>query len=308
MSQGLCSHWKTVLLWSVALSVVLLGARVRAAVLESPAPGATVSGIGFISGWKCDAGQITVRIDSGELIRVAMDQPRADTQPICGTVNNGFIVQINWNFLGDSGGLRRGHRIEAYDDGVLFAAQTFLVGSTGEEWLEVGGQYFDVPDFPAPGERAQFIWNESTQHLELVYVTDVPAAPSCDPDPEPEPDPEPSLTGQWILWSRLTANCQPATEGEGELYVDTTGGLSGWFQQDEFIRYAPGTFRTNLRYEIKGYVTQAGVAEWDVLYRRSDNTTKYMGTFEGTFRDENYGSGTWSYPVGCEGIWRATRP
>ena len=59
---------------------VLAAAPSWAAFLESPAPAAVVSGIGFISGWKCDASNITVTIDDGEHLPVAMFQERSDLQ------------------------------------------------------------------------------------------------------------------------------------------------------------------------------------------------------------------------------------
>ena len=37
--------------------------------------------------------------------------------------------------------------------------EEFVVGARGE---------CTIPDFPSPGETARFVWNESTQHLELV--------------------------------------------------------------------------------------------------------------------------------------------
>lgn len=161
------------MLYPILLLVCLLlaGSPVWAANLESPAQGATLSGIGFISGWKCDAGEITVTINDGGHIPVATGQPRADTRIACGTIDNGFITQINWNFLGTGT-----HSIVAYDDGVKFASSTFTVVTTGEEFLSDAEGECIVPDFPAPGENASFAWNTSTQHLELTDVgSHVPA-------------------------------------------------------------------------------------------------------------------------------------
>lgn len=84
----------------IGLALVSLLASVavpQAAVLESPAKGAALSGIGFISGWKCDASNITVTIDEGEHLAVAMHQDRADLliEKTCGdTIHHGFIRQI----------------------------------------------------------------------------------------------------------------------------------------------------------------------------------------------------------------------
>ena len=58
----------------------LTSTLVHAATLESPAPGANVSGLGYIGGWKCHHGEVTVRIDGGGPIRMATRMPRADTQ------------------------------------------------------------------------------------------------------------------------------------------------------------------------------------------------------------------------------------
>ena len=132
---------------------------------ESPAPGALVSGVGFISGWKCEAGTITVRIDDGPPLAVATEQPRADTRPVCGDDNNGFITQINWNWDWLGAGP---HTAVAYDDGVEFARNTFTIGTTGEEFLGDVTAECTIADFPAPGETGRFVWNTSTQHLELV--------------------------------------------------------------------------------------------------------------------------------------------
>ena len=152
----------------VSLTASLAPAQSPAGVLESPAHGSSLSGIGFISGWRCNAGNITVTIDGGGHIPVATGQPRADTRPACGTTDNGFITQINWNHVDDGE-----HTAVAYDDGVRFASATFTVVTTGEEFLSGVEAQCTIPDFPAPGEDAHFIWNESTQHLELATVSDL---------------------------------------------------------------------------------------------------------------------------------------
>ena len=134
--------------------------------LESPAPNAIVSGIGFISGWKCGAENISVRIDIGPLIELSEGVERSDTAGHCnGQTMNGFITQVNWNLL------KAGeHRIAAFENGQGFASQTFTVGTTGEEFLRDTVADIDVEDFPRPGKTSRFVWNQSTQHLELVGV------------------------------------------------------------------------------------------------------------------------------------------
>ncbi len=202
-----------------------------AAILDSPKHRAIVSGIGFISGWKCDAGAITVRIDDGGPLPMAVDQPRADTAGQCGgAINNGFIAQINWNHVG--GGT---HTAVAYDNGVAFARSTFTVGTTGEEFLEDVVISIDVPNFPAPGERGVFVWNESTQHLELVRV--MPTART--------PPPPPQAGSSHLYWTGrdriqrarldgtqvttlLTSTGQPSPGFYSQLALDVAAGTMYW--------------------------------------------------------------------------------
>ena len=150
-----------------ALGLVLTSTLAPAAVLESPAAGATVSGIGFISGWKCDAEDISVSIDGGIPVFVAMDLSRGDTRGVChGEDENGFVLQINWALLGDGV-----HTIVAYDDQTEFARSTFTVTSTGEEFIQGAEAEVVLDDFPRKGESTLFVWNQSTQHLEMLPDT-----------------------------------------------------------------------------------------------------------------------------------------
>ena len=71
--------------------VVLAPALVHAAVLEIPGNGAKLSGIGVISGWKCEAsGPLTVRFNDGDPISIPYGSERADTAGVCGDTDNGF--------------------------------------------------------------------------------------------------------------------------------------------------------------------------------------------------------------------------
>ena len=148
--------------------VVFVAAASWAAVLESPADGSVVSGIGFVSGWKCDAADITVKIDEGSRRAVAMRQERSglpETGPCGGTNRHGFIRWINWALLGDGE-----HVVVAYDDGVAFARSTFTVGTTGETFVQGVSRRTVVDDFPEPGQRTLLEWNEGTQHFEIAAV------------------------------------------------------------------------------------------------------------------------------------------
>ena len=155
-------------LFALASLVMFAAAASWAAVLESPANNSVLSGIGFVSGWKCDAGHITVTIDEGSHRAVAMRQERRDPRTAgqcAGTTHHGFLMWINWALLGDGE-----HVVAAYDDGVAFARSTFTVGTTGEAFLEGVIRRTVVDDFPEPGQRTLLEWNEGTQHFEIAAV------------------------------------------------------------------------------------------------------------------------------------------
>ena len=87
---------KTVVIWMAIVSLMAITHTPQAAVLESPNQGVNLSGIGFISGWKCNATDITVTINEGEHLSVAMHQERGDLINVCGSRRHGFIKQVNW--------------------------------------------------------------------------------------------------------------------------------------------------------------------------------------------------------------------
>ena len=158
-----------------------------------------MSGLGFISGWKCDAeGAITARIDSGDHIPLATQQSRADTRPVCGTDDNGFITQINWNLLTDGP-----HTVGVYDNEGEFARSTFTVVNFGQEFVREATGECTIEDFPATGETATFAWNQSTQHLELAEIMGAPE------DPETMELDLAQFDGTWTARFRLTSSGCP---------------------------------------------------------------------------------------------------
>ncbi len=134
-------------------------------VLEIPGNGATVSGVGMISGWKCTAtGDITIRLNDGAPIPATYGLARSDTSGGCDNDgNNGFFSYTNWGILGDGT-----HTVVAYDNGMEFARSTFTVVTLGTEFLTGASTQVSVTDFPTPGETTTFRWNQATQHLEAV--------------------------------------------------------------------------------------------------------------------------------------------
>ena len=144
--------------------LLLTPALSQAATLEIPGPGANLSGIGVISGWKCEVtGTITVRIDGGNPIPMLHGSERGDTRSVCGDSANGFVAIFNWGLLDDGV-----HTAVASDGAGEFARSTFTVTTFGEEFLQGASGECRIPDFPAPGESALFAWNEATQGLVLV--------------------------------------------------------------------------------------------------------------------------------------------
>ena len=176
----------------VTLLIVLFSTSVGAATLENPAQGATVSGLGFISGWKCNARRVTVRIDNGAALPVAINQARADTRSACdGATNNGFIAQMNWMILGDGT-----HQISAYDNGVKFASATFTVVTTGVEFLK--GATGSGTATLSNGQRATLEWSEASQSFIATRYTGAQKPPEEPEPPEPQPT---SGVGQFVGWS-----------------------------------------------------------------------------------------------------------
>ena len=166
--------------------LLLTPALSQAATLEIPGPGANLSGIGVISGWKCEVtGTITVRIDGGNPIPMLYGSERGDTQSVCGDSANGFVAIFNWGLLDDGT-----HTAVAYDGEWEFARSTFTVTTFGEEFAEGASGECTIAGFPVPGESSLFAWNEASQGLVLV---------SEPPSPDPFAFPLRALhaTGRW---------------------------------------------------------------------------------------------------------------
>ena len=261
------SRW---LIGMIAGLVLLLSpARAPARILESPANNSTVSGLGFISGWKCEAeGDITARIDSADHIPLAAQQSRADTRPACGTDDNGFITQINWNLLTDGP-----HSVGVYDNEVEFARSTFTVVNFGQEFVREATGECTIEDFPVTGETATFAWNESTQHLELAEIMGAPE------DPETIELDLAQFDGTWTARFRLTSSGCPLDINLDATCVISNGSLT-----------CPNGVEGTI-------VFSAGSSSWSV--------DGVLGLLEGEFNgvlDDQIGSGSWDV-LGCTGTW-----
>lgn len=143
-------------------------------VIESPS--AFVSGIGFISGWKCNTNDIELWIMSksgareGVLkLNPAQNMPRSGTAGVClGEENNGWIIQVNWNEL-------IGYdMVVARDNGEPFDSRSFTIGHTGLPFInDKGGTEVEVVDFPSPDMAITLTWSTATQHFEVSGTEDI---------------------------------------------------------------------------------------------------------------------------------------
>ncbi len=142
-------------------------------VIESPS--AFVSGIGFISGWKCNTNDIELWLTGsareGVLkLNPAQNMPRSDTAGVClGEENNGWIIQVNWNDL-------IGYdMVVARDNGEAFDSRSFTIGHTGLPFIrDKAGTEVEVVNFPSPDTATTLTWSTATQHFEVSGTEDIP--------------------------------------------------------------------------------------------------------------------------------------
>ena len=103
--------------------VVLAPSLAHAAALENPSGGLFYSGIGVISGWKCEAnGEPHRALQRGEPIPLVYGSERPDVLDAgaCDSADVGFVAIWNWANLGDGT-----HTAVVYDNGVEFGRSTF---------------------------------------------------------------------------------------------------------------------------------------------------------------------------------------
>ena len=147
---------------------LLVPSLTSAATLDIPGNGTTLSGIGVISGWKCEAkGDLTIRFNDGDPIPLLYGSERGDVRNAraCPDSDVGFVAIWNWGNLDDGE-----HTAVVYDNGVEFARSTFTVVTTGEAFrTDLEGEC-TIQQFPDPGDTTRFVWNTGTQHLEMVAV------------------------------------------------------------------------------------------------------------------------------------------
>jgi hypothetical protein len=166
--------------FTLALSFLTLfvpGKTWAQALLENPQPLSFQSGIGFVTGWVCNASRVDIEFDNGDTLQAAYGTSREDTRAACGDANNGFGLLFNWNILGDGE-----RRVRALADGVPFAEVTFTVATLGLGEFAGGlSGSAQVGDFPEIGTGMRVQWQESQQNFPLAgaFPPGVDAANQC---------------------------------------------------------------------------------------------------------------------------------
>ena len=138
--------------------------------LENPSPGSSQSGIGVISGWKCDCeeGVIEVQFEHGttgetQTVTAGYGTMRPDTDEPCGDTDNGFGLLWNWNRLGEGE-----HLVRVFADGEEFAWSRVVVTTLGEEFARGLEGTATLADFPVEGQAVTVEWQQALQNFTIT--------------------------------------------------------------------------------------------------------------------------------------------
>ncbi len=126
------------------------------------------SGIGYVSGWYCDlpaTDTLTVRFNGGNPNAVLYGASRNDTVTVCGDADNGYVMPLNWNDLGD--GL---HVVEVFAGDELIASAEVWVTTFGLAFLTGAEATVVIQDFPEAGVTTTLEWRQEQQDFEVVDV------------------------------------------------------------------------------------------------------------------------------------------
>ncbi len=185
--------------------------------LEVPAPDTTVTGIGLISGWACEAESITVQFDGqGEHFPLLYGAARGDTRKVCGHDRTGFSSLINWNILGAGN-----HTAELYINGRPVASRQFTVVTFGESFIRLREglvQKWVINNWPETGTDIIIGWNEAKQNIEITGIYD-----------QGLPKPDVSLEvflGTWSFTNQSGDNAAHRFQ-LGKVYTDEDGSFLG---------------------------------------------------------------------------------
>ena len=133
--------------------------------LENPGPNSFQSGIGVLSGWVCEANEVTIAIGDLAVQAAGYGTERVDTEAACGDTDNGFGLLFNWNRLGDGE-----HTVVAYVDDVELGRAVVRVTTLGTEILRDAEGECVVEDFPMPGETVTLEWQQNQQNFVITNI------------------------------------------------------------------------------------------------------------------------------------------
>lgn len=265
--MSLLRHWCLVL-------CVLVPALSDAATLGNPSNGGAYSGIGVISGWKCQAeGALTIVFNSdGNHIPLLYGSQRPDVLAAgaCDHDRAGFVTIWNWGELGEGT-----HTAVAYDDGQAFARSTFTVATLGEAFVEGASGECTIEDFPSTGETATFAWNQNTQHLELVPERPIPSG---------------LAPVDQAAFDRLVVGKQLVSVDDSRYYTEFPS--AGRFVEYELGARYPGSYRYSRTGPNTGTVVQH-YDDGDVCTAQLTITSSTTGRSRYTCDDGEQGGGNW---------------
>jgi hypothetical protein len=172
--------------WTSAQTTIKIyvdGASERRVYHETPAIGATVSGIGLIRGWACyygpglgaapTIGTITYRIDDGPDRILTYGALREDTEEACSlgpsvpSVHTGYGAVVYWGAYGPGE-----HTFTLLIDGEVVDERQFFVAAPAAGFMKGLSASYDLEDFPVPGQSVRVEWSEADQNFIIVDFLD----------------------------------------------------------------------------------------------------------------------------------------
>ena len=253
--------------------ILLIPSLVHAAVLENPGTGLSYSGVGVISGWKCEAeGALSVVFnEDGTHLPLLYGSERTDVRNAgaCRDVNVGFVALWNWAELGEGS-----HTAVVYDNGQEFARSTFTVATLGEAFVVGASGECTIPNFPSTGETATFAWNQNTQHLELV----------------PDEIPSGFAPADQAAFDHMAVGKRVVSVDDARYYTDFPS--AGRFIDYEPGERYPGSYRYRRTGPNTGTLTQ-NYDDGDVCTTQLTFTSATTGSSRYTCDDGEQGGGNW---------------
>lgn len=237
--------------------------------LENPQPDSFQSGIGVISGWTCGVGRVEIAVN-GSRLTAGSGTLRSDTAGVCGRVDTGFGLLVNFNSLGTGK-----HTAQLFVNGIPQGTPTtFNVVAPAGEFLRGANASVQVANFPSIGNTTTLVWQESQQNFAVQSTSS-------------------SSTGAGSLAG--TYSCTGTGEfdyAQGNMVIDSSGAAVV-----NMVSPISGTYRGTGQVSQQGVLNASGVVQGSF-------TVAYTGTFIRSTPPGNVtGSGTWQSSAGYNGTW-----